>query len=87
MAKNKFIPDPNQDPEDYDRNNYIRVFKGRFTKARYKALARFVRAFTEDMGFCGHDYDCCGCLHRKHAHLEIISHDEIVVKTSYLYNY
>ena len=46
---------------DYDYAKYFRVLKGRLTKARYKAIDRQCRKFSQRF-HCGHEHDCCGCL-------------------------
>lgn len=55
---------------DDDAETYQRVFSGRLTKGRYKALQRYCKSRTRSgFGYCGHDWDCCGCVCRTEMEL------------------
>jgi hypothetical protein len=47
---------------DMDRREYTRQFTGRMTKERYSIIDRYCRKASYTTGYCGHEWDCCGCL-------------------------
>ncbi len=45
---------------DIDYNVSTRIIKGRLTKRRYKAIARYCRIHSGRVPYCGCEHDCCG---------------------------
>jgi len=57
---------------DIDYTVYDRIITGRLTPKRYKTIMRYARVRTNRMGHCGHEWDCCGCLHSTHMAVTFI---------------
>jgi hypothetical protein len=61
--------------QDADYTIYSKKLSGRITKKRYILLSRWARRNTRSLPYCGHEWDCCGCLSRVSADVKIISKD------------
>lgn len=76
-----FVPIAN----DIDFHTFQKVLDGRITKNRYKLLDRWVRSQNKKY-HCGHDWDCCGCLHSTSATL-LVTPNKAEILVTYSYNY
>jgi hypothetical protein len=70
---------------DMDYRTYEHVIDGRMTKLRYKILSRVVRKGTWH-SHCGHEWDCCGCMHSQSMRLDYIGGVWKIIK-SQSFNY
>lgn len=70
---------------DMDEAIYERSFTGRMTKQRYKILDRLCRA-NSFRRYCGHEYDCCGCLCSQSMSFEY-KRNQVVITLTQNFNY
>jgi len=70
---------------DMDYKTYQRTFSGRLTKLRYKIIQRWVRVKSYRT-YCGHEWDCCGCLHSQNAHFKY-ERNQVTVTLTQSFNY
>lgn len=63
---------------------------GRFTKKRFKTISSFIRKTYNlgRLGFCGHDFDCCGCLCGQYAEINYLPKESAIsIQLSESFNY
>ena len=63
--------------------------KGRFTKKRFKTISSNIRKRFNlgRAGYCGHEWDCCGCLSSQYAELRFDpKNSRIVVRIAQYFN-
>lgn len=57
---------------DIDHTIYDRIITGRLTRRRYEIIMRYARIKSRRLGNCGHEWDCCGCLHATYMDVKFI---------------
>ena len=75
---------------DVDSRIYEAEISGRFTKKRFKVIFSNVRKLFNlgRAGYCGHEWDCCGCLSSQYAEIRFDpKNSRIVVRMSQHFNY
>lgn len=71
---------------DIDEKKLVRRIKGRITKARYRAIARWARVNSFRSKRCYHDYDCCGC-HVSTYVIPEVTKDGVTLTMTATFNY
>jgi len=63
-----------------------KIINGRITKARYKAIAQYVRKHTFSSG-CGCEWDCCGHLSSQTMNIVGADSNQVTLSVRENYNY
>lgn len=70
---------------DLEFRLYERTFTGRMTKLRWKILSSWCRRKSWSQ-HCGHDWDCCGCLHAQSCGFTY-KHNQVTIRIQHSFSY